>query len=267
MTLAALILTLLCQLQEPLTDASMGTTRGITGTISVRVPEGVLRSRPDLALDDPLLVRIAATNELPEGGTIFELEYMGTQAGTHDLRDVLIFVDGRSIDTLPPIEVHIASHLGIDAPSDLDMTKTPPTILRGGYLLWLTVLGVVWLAVPVIVIARRMANHTPPPLPPTPAPTLADVLQPLVHAASTGSLSIDEQARLELLLHRHWSEHLQLDMPPHEAMATLRQHETAGQLLRAIEHWLHSPHGHEPSRDEIAKLLLPYAAIAAEPIA
>lgn len=267
MNLAALLLALLCQVQEPLPDASVGTTRGITGTISVLVPEGVLRARPDLALDDPLLVRIAASRPLPEGGHMFDLEYMGTEAGTHDLRTVLVFADGRPIDTLPPIEVQIATHLGLDAPSDLDMTKTPPATLRGGYLTWVAILAALWIAVPVIVIIRRMLRRPTPEVPPAPPPTLADLLHPLVHAASEGALSIDQQARLELLLYRYWSQHLQLDMPPHEAIATLRQHDTAGVLLRAIEGWLHRPHGHgqQPSPDEINELLLPYASTPAEP--
>jgi hypothetical protein len=271
MNIAALLLALLVQVQAPLPDASVGTTRGITGSISVHVPDGVLRARPDLALDDPLLVRIAASRPLPEGGHMFDLEYMGTEAGTHDLRTVLVFADGRPIDTLPPIEVRIATHLGLNAPSDLDMTKTPPATLRGGYLMWLSILAALWIAVPVIVIVRRLLRHTPPEVLPAPPPTLADLLQPLVLAASEGALSIDEQARLELLLHRHWSQHLQLDMPPHEAIAVLRQHETAGVLLRAIEDWLHRPHvdgdGHnkKPSREEIVELLSPYAAIPVEP--
>ena len=146
---------------EALPDASVGTTRGITGTISVQVDSGTIRARPDLALDDPLLVRIAQIRELEGGGAIYDLEYMGTTAGVHDLRDVLVFADGSPIDNLDPIEVVIASHLGIDSPVDLDMTATPPSSLRGGYLFWLTVLAIVWLLVPMVIIARRMMQRPP----------------------------------------------------------------------------------------------------------
>jgi hypothetical protein len=132
-------------------------------------------------------------------------------------------------------------------------------------LFWLTLLAIVWLAVPVVVIARRLLRPKPHiDTPPTP-PTLADVLQPLVQAASSGALSIDQQARLELLLHRYWSTQLALDLPPHEAIAQLRNHETAGELLRAVEGWLHNPHAQSLSQHDLAALLAPYADIAADP--
>ena len=240
------------------------TTRGITGSISVAVEDGMLRARPELSIDDPLLVRIAAVHELPDGGHVFDLEYMGTEAGTHDLRTVLVFTDGRPIDTLGPLEVEIISQLGLDAASDLDMTSPPPSTLQGGYIMFLIVLGVVWIAVPAIIIVRRLLRPKPEPVVETPPPTLADLLRPLVQSAAQGELDVDAQARLELLLHRFWTEHLQLDMPPHEAMQVLHAHETAGVLLRTVESWLHDPRGHQPGPAEIAELLAPYADIPAD---
>jgi hypothetical protein len=240
------------------------TTRGITGAISVTVESGILRARPDLSIDDPLLVRIAAVHDLPDGSRVFDLEYMCTQAGTHDLRSVLVFADGRPIDTLEPLQVEIISQLGLNAPSDLDMTSPPPSTLMGGYIKALIVLGALWIAIPAVVIIRRLLRPKPIPVVETPPPTLADLLRPLVLGASQGELDVDGQARLELLLHRYWTQHLHLNVPPHEAVAILHEHETAGVLLHAIESWLHNPRGQDLSPDEIADLLAPYADIPAD---
>ena len=38
----------------------------------------------------------------------------------------------------------------------------------------------------------------------------------------------------------------------------MRRHEVAGELLRAVERWLHDPDGPEPDEREIADLLEPY---------
>ena len=55
---------------EPIAEA----TRGITGQVTVQVEDGMLRGRPDLDLDSPLLVRVAAIRVQPDGGHQFDLE-------------------------------------------------------------------------------------------------------------------------------------------------------------------------------------------------
>ncbi|MCH2133764.1 MAG: hypothetical protein MK116_08440 [Phycisphaerales bacterium] len=244
---------------EPLAEA----TRGITGTVTIELDRGMLRGRPDLDLDSPMLVRVASIRTGPDGRTSFDLEFIGTHPGLYDLRDVLVFADGTSIEELDPIPVQVFSHLGTDAASDLAMTGSPPSNLHGGYLFWLIVLAVLWLGIPIVLISRRLLHTPAVVVPPPPPPTLAQQLEPLVEAAANRNLSVPEQARLELLLYWHWQEQLGLEEPRPEAVARLRRHEDAGHLLRTIESWLHDPQASPPSKDDISTLLRPYREIPA----
>ncbi|MEE2906509.1 MAG: hypothetical protein VX527_01620 [Planctomycetota bacterium] len=244
---------------EPMAEA----TRGIAGRVTIEVDQGMLRGRPDLDLDSPLLVRIAAVQPRPEGGFLFDLEFLGTQPGVFDLRDVLVFSNGASTAQLDPIPIRIVSHLADHSASDLAMTIPPESTLRGGYVTVLIVIGVAWILVPVIVITRRLLRPRPVPISAPRGPTLAEQLAPLVEAAADRQLTIPEQARLELLLYWYWQAALQLDESRPEAVARLRRHDDAGQLLRTVESWLHDPATTAPTRDDIKKLLLPYRQVPA----
>lgn len=259
MTLIAILLSLLAipgeaERHSPLSEA----TRGITGQVTIEVDRGMLRGRPDLDLESPLLVRVAAIRPRPDGGSSFDLEFLGTETGVFDLRDVLVFSDGTTTERLDPIPIRIVSHLADNAASDLAMTVPPASTLRGGYLTLLTVIAIAWIAVPVIVIARRLFRPRPVLASAPREPTLAEQLAPLVQAAAVRSLTITEQARLELLLYWYWQAQLQLDEPRPEAVARLRRHDVAGQLLRTVEAWLHDPRGTPLTSDEITNLLQPY---------
>lgn len=263
MTLALYILSVFAILgampAEPMAEA----TRGITGHVTIEVDQGMLRGRPDLNLDSPLLVRIAAVRVRPEGGSIFDLEFLGTEPGEFDLREVLVFSDGASANQLAPIPIRIVSHLEDNAASDLAMTVPPASTLRGGYVTLLIVIGVAWILIPIIVIIRKLLRPLPVPILEQREPSLAEQLAPLVEAAADRSLTIPEQARLELLLYWYWQAQLQLDDARPEAVARLRQHKDAGQLLRTVESWLHDPDSSTPTRDDIKKLLQPYRQVPA----
>ncbi|MDG2424326.1 MAG: hypothetical protein P8M22_10140 [Phycisphaerales bacterium] len=262
MSLVVYILTVFTMLgatdAQPMAEA----TRGIAGHVTIEVEQGMLRGRPDLDLDSPLLIRIAAVHSRPEGGFLFDLEFLGTQPGVFDLREVLVFSNGASTAQLDPIPIRIVSHLADHSASDLAMTMPPESTLRGGYVTLLIVIGVVWILVPAIVITRRLLRPRPDPIVTPRGPTLAEQLAPLVEAAADRQLTIPEQARLELLLYWHWQAALQLDESRPEAVARLRRHDDAGQLLRTVESWLHDPTTAAPTRDDIKKLLLPYGHVS-----
>jgi hypothetical protein len=96
--------------------------------------------------------------------------------------------------------------------------------------------------------------------PPLPPPTLAERLRPLVEQAAAGTLSGDGQAQLERMLLNHWRQKLaleELDMP--DALARLKAHAEAGELLRSLESWLHRPPGGDPI--DVASVLAPYRQI------
>lgn len=259
MMLASMSLLISGTQDDPITS----TTRGITGRVLIESDSGVVRGRPDLDLDSPILVRLAKVEDIGEGRVACELEFIGVDAGVFDLRDVLVFENGVSIDRLDPIPVEIVSNLARDAPTDLVLVAPPPALLEGGYSAALLTIGIVWVLIPVVVIVRRLFRPRPEPELFERGPTLAEKIAPLIESASQRELSIAEQGRLELLLYAHWQERLNLGSDRPNAVAQLRRHETAGRLLRAVERWLHEPHATAPSRSEIASLLEPYRHIPA----
>ena len=249
-----------CVLQgDPVASA----TRGITGKVRIESDASVIRGRPDLDRNSPLLVRLARVEPMSDGGIACELEFIGVNVGVFDLREVLVFEDGSSIDALDPIPIEIVSNLERDAPTDLALAAPPATTLGGGYTATLVAIGIAWVLVPVIVLLRRLLKHEPPVEPAPRGPTLAEKLAPLVESAANRDLSIAEQGRLELLLYAHWQDRLGLVRDRPGAVEYLRNHEVAGRLLRSVERWLHEPRAHPPSRSEINALLEPYRHVHA----
>lgn len=264
MTMLTMMLASVLSLSPCAQDGSIvSATRGITGRVFVESDTGIVRGRPDLDLESPMLVRLAKVRDIEGGGVACEIEFIGIDVGVFDLRDVLVFEDGSNIDRLDPIPIEIVSNLAQDAPTDLVLVAPPPTTLQGGYTAVLVAIGIVWVLVPVLAILRRLARRRPEPEPLERGPTLAEKIAPLVESASQRDLSIAEQGRLELLLYAHWQERLGLGSDRPSAVAQLRRHEVAGRLLRAVEGWLHEPHSVPPSRSEIAVLLDPYRHVPA----
>jgi hypothetical protein len=251
--LACLVLT------SPLQDEVVSSaTRGITGQVRVLSDGGLLRGRPDLDLASPLLVRLAGYEQLDDGRIACDIEFIGTDIGTFDLRDVLVFEQGGSTTSLDPIPIEIISNLAVDAPTDLVLATPPDNTLDGGYTVGLIIIGVLWLLVPLLVLAGRMNRPRVDAVIEEPEETVADRIAPLVAAAATRDLSIEEQGRLELLLYAHWQERLELESDRPAAVARLRGDPEAGRLLRAVERWLHAPDSGTPTPDEVSRLLEPY---------
>ena len=258
MQLTAWLILLVSSVAPLQDDVVSSATRGITGRVRIESNEGILRGRPDLDLESPLLVRLAAYEDLGDGRFASELDYIGTVVGAFDLRDVLVFESGAPVTVLEPIPVEIVSNLSTDAPTDLVMAPPPASALEGGYSVFLALICILWLLVPLVVLARRLVRRAPVVAPEPPPPTIGERIAPIVAAAASRRLSVEEQGRLELLLYAHWQEELKLEDDRAVAVARLRRHEVAGELLRTVERWLHDPRGTEPDAQEIAVLLAPY---------
>jgi hypothetical protein len=233
-------------------------TRGITGRLVVESEHGFVRGRPDLNLASPLLVRVAGVRIGPDRRHVSELEFIGTDVGEFDLREVLVFEDGGPIDRIGPQMIEVVSNLSANAPSDVFLAEAPSVTIGGGYRTILGAIGIAWLLVPVIVVTRRLLRRPPPQVEVVPPPTIAEKIAPLVEIAATRDLTVAEQGRLELLLYAYWQERLGLGPDRVRAVAELRGHLVAGRLLRSIEAWLHAPHQNPPTKREISDLLAPY---------
>lgn len=248
-------LCLFCVVQDA---PQASTVRGITGRIRIETDLGSVRGRPDLDLESPLLVRIAGVESLGNGRNAYEVEFIGMNVGFFDLRDVLVLGETSSAQALAPIPIEIISRLGDDAPTDVFLASSTPTLIPRGYWQALLLVGIGWILVPLFVLAHKLHKSEPEVEAVALPPTLLERLQPLVDAATNHQLSIAQQGQLELLLYAHWQEQLGLELDRPSAIARLRQHDVAGRLLRAVECWLHAPEKTVPSREEIEGLLDPY---------
>ncbi|MEM9065199.1 MAG: hypothetical protein AAGB51_06870 [Planctomycetota bacterium] len=215
--------------------------------------------------DAPILVRVRPVEEPSESVGSYRVLVFAAIAGLHDLSEMLETADGLPATAiLGPIPIRVFSDLPDDAGASLFPGEQYRVSLTAWYmpLAWMFAFG--WLSVPAVVILRRRLRAAPNPEEEAsvPAPTLADQLRPLVAAAATGTITVREQARLEMLLYRLWRERLGLaDAPLPEAIARLRVHSDAGELLRAVERWLHRPtvpHANATA-DQVARLLAQYA--------
>lgn len=234
--------------------------RGLSGTVEVLVKGAHgIRVRADQSPQAPIVVRLAGKQE-NSGGTSYTLEYIGTVAGRHDLRQALESDDGMPLD-IPPVWVEISSTLPPDHGTDLFLSSQMPELRGSWYRPTLIAAGVIWAACPVIYLGLKLARRTRPasvPPPPSP-PTLAEQLRPLVESAAAGTLSMPERANLELMLYQYWRGRLGLSERQAEAVSRLREHPEAGTLLRAIERWLHAARSNDDgAQREVAGLLEPF---------
>lgn len=239
------------------------TPRGITGSITITHTGEPLQAKLDQNLASPLLVRV--TDQTPNaigGEHQYRVDYIGGVAGTFDLRELITHRDGTPATELAPMNVTIVSELPAKFGTDLFTVSAKPMFARSHYRLIIGLIAAIWIAVPIFVFVRRAIHNRPAPLPPppAPAPTLADQLRPLVEAAMNQGLSIQDQARLELLLMAFWSEQRNLAaLPPAQAIERLRSDPEASTILLAVEEWLHARGGAapQPTRD-LSQLLDPY---------
>lgn len=260
-------------------------SRGVTGEFEFVYTGPVLRATPSQAITSPMLVRVTLLdNSKPAGAgdskdasaRRYRISFIGSVAGSFDLRPFIERADGQALTDLPELTVNIVSQLPEQHGTDLFMDKHPTYFLQSNYRLLMYGFAGLWVAIPVVVIVRRMLRGRRVTVVEVsaPPPTLAEQLRPLVEAASERSLSISERGRLELLLMSFWRERLGLaDLTPAQAIGRIRADATAGKLLTAVERWLHareSGAGASRATDEVAALLAPYRdmkPVVLEPVA
>ncbi len=259
------LLLALCIPLHAATNGSNGTNSasrniGIEGQATIVLPRGDYQVRP---LDDrtELILRIdsvTATN----GQHRYRFFYMGLEPGSYQLADFLIRPDGTRPDELAATRLNVRALLPDDHDGQLNAYITRPFPFVGGYRVFLGALAVLWVAGFVAYrFATRKKVVVTAPVAAVPEPTFAERLRPLVEAAAAGPLSTADKAALERLLMAYWRDRLNLPaLRMTEALAQLKSHVEAGELLRALERWLHHPGGVTP--EEVNALLLPYGGLA-----
>lgn len=210
----------------------------------------------------PIVLRIASVAR-DKDSYLYEVHYIGTRAGEHDLRHYLTRIDGKPLASLPPLKVVVHEVLPKDHDGAIEPLAEKDRFWAWPYRTLLQVGLAIWGMATGVVLVRRFLRKRPPQnVRKNAAPTLADQLLPLVEAALAGNLAVSQQARLEVLLLAHWRQKLQLsDLAPDKALRQMRSHATAGKLIRELESWLHARPG---TREvDVAALLSPYRTATA----
>jgi hypothetical protein len=236
--------------QEP-TRAS----RGISARVEVEYGP-LLRARSEQSPTSPILVRVAPQ----KGGKRQQIEFIGAVAGTFDLRDFLEREDGAPLADLPAIPVSIESKLPPGHGTDLYDSEESWFNWRAHYreLMWGAV-GL-WALAPVVYLIVRRAR-TPaaaaPVAPPAPALTIGEQLREAIESAGSRVLSVDERAKLELLVIRYFSDRIAVDAAgdPARTLGRLREHPESSGLVIAIERWLHARASGDEARAQASAAL------------
>lgn len=246
---------------DPPTSSPRQTTVGMPDRIVDLILPGTELIVTPIQRDAPMVVRIVQS--IPHGTDAFryELEYYCLEPGEYNLADYLQRTDGTAAE-LPEISVQVSSLLGAGQvrPNALVSRPTPRV---GGYQMMLIAGAIVWVLGLLALLfwgrARRTAEQQA-----ARQVTLADRLEPLLQQAQSGELSGAQQADLERMLLTYWRNKLDLnDANASDAMAELKRHETAGQVLRQLETWLHMPADRRAPVD-LGELLKPYRNVRAE---
>jgi hypothetical protein len=238
--------------EEPLT-----TNLGVEGAYYLRWKGPALEAAP-VDDDAPLVLRIADITSDGDSA-IYELRYIGSRAGQHDLQKLLRRADGRPLTGMQPILVTVRNVLAENHDGELEDRSVAGIARAWRYRLLLAAAGILW-AVPLVwLLARRITRRRTAPattVAEQPA-TLADQLRPLVEAAVAGRLSTLEQARLERMLIAYWRQRLDLaGCPIEESLARMRRHAPSAALLGKLDEWLHQ----RPRQQSvnISEILRPY---------
>lgn len=215
------------------------TSVGVQGVYYLRDSGSRLQARP-VDENAPLVLRISEITPV-DGGTLYELFYIGQEPGEYDLRDYLRRTDGRPLEGVDPIRVMISGVLPQDHDGAMVEIAQPAMPAPGGYryVIWAAI--VVWIAPLIVLIGRKLMVRPREALTDqAPGATLADQLQPLVEQAIAGQLDAEDQARLERLLIGFWRDRLDLHgLSAVEAIGRMKAHNQAGALLNQLENWLH----------------------------
>lgn len=238
---------------------------GIEGSVAVVLPRADYQPRP---LDDrtELILRIERVTAVASNQHRYDFFYMGLEPGAYKLADFLIRPDGSRPDELGDLRIQVRALLPEEHDGKLNAYTPRPFPFIGGYRAFLVVLGIIWIGgIAAYVFLTRKKRVVTVPIAAPPAPSFAERLRPLVERAAAGTLSVGEQANLERLLLGFWREKLSLsELRIAEAVIKLKGHAEAGELLRALERWLHRPGG--ATREEVVKVLEPYRRVPAPPL-
>lgn len=247
-------------------DSPAARNLGIEGVSTMVLPRADYQARP---MDDrsELLLNVQSVEPVDSGGFRYKIHYMGLEPGAYSLAEFLMLPDGSRPEEIKDFRLHVRAELPEDHNGQLEQMSDAPFPFIGGYRIFLSFLGLLWVVGIVMFIrSYRKKKVVTVEEVVVPEPGFAERIRPLVESAAAGTITLDDQTLLERLLMGFWREKLDLTEPRvAEAVLLLKQHPVAGELLRAMERWLHRPGG--SSAAEINPLLEPYRKVPQNPTA
>jgi hypothetical protein len=252
-----LLLGVLASVSVAETNTTPTRSIGLEGSITVDLPRNDYLARP---LDDrtEFILRIESVSPVGKDRFRYALYFMGLEPETFDLADYLVRVDGSRPDELAGQRVRVHAVLSEDHDGRLTNYVPDRFPFIGGYRAALVTLTILWVAgIGGFIWSYRKRKPIAAAVTVAQPPSLAERLRPLVEAAAAGRLTLEEKAQIERLLMGFWREKIPMaEMKMAETVAHLREHPQAGELLRALERWLHQRDGASPA--EINSLLEQY---------
>jgi hypothetical protein len=235
---------------------------GVESRLEIALPEAGLTARTPERMSSVHL-RINLTK--PHGNLHFyDLRYIGRVPGDFDLRDFLLTANGLPATNLPPLPISVSGILPAQHNGWLEEQKASEPSLAGGYKKLAILAVALWVLALLVLFRFGRKEKSEVVVAPVERPlTFAERLRPLLERAAAGKLSADEKALLERMLITHWQGRLGLHgKGGDEVIAHLRKHAEAGELLRALEDWLHRPPG--SATVSVEAVLKPYHNLPAE---
>jgi hypothetical protein len=189
------------------------------------------------------------------------IEFIGTVAGTFDLRNFIEREDGRAIIELTANPIVIGSHLPADAGTDLYSSDSSWFNWAAHYRLLLWSAIALWVAIPVAYFVVRAMQKPPaarPIAPAAPSPSVEEQLLESIRSSTRRPLTTDERGQLELLVFRYFgcaaSSSGGAAIEIAETFRRVRETPETRPVITALERWLHSRDG-ELAREEAAAAL------------
>ena len=221
--------------------------RGIASKVEIDPHGSRVIARPNQSPDSPIFIRLLSSQP---GASKQTIEFMGVVAGSFDLRELLMHENGADATDLDPITVKVESRLRSDQLADVYGLANPDFSLAKHYKTLLFTFGALWVAVPMVVVGRRLMARKPVMAPPPPAvvPTLAEEIITMLDQCGDAPMTVAQKGRLELLILKYWSQSTE-GTEMSGAVAKVRQDPRARDIVVAVEEWLHRPHSGQDAQN------------------
>ena len=202
-------------------------------------------------------VRIAQVIER-DGKRIYDVRYIANRAGTFDLKDYLVAVNGGALEGLPSFKFVGDAKLSKNLDKRIQETEQIRIDVGGRYYETLAVLAVLWIVwLLLLIFYQRRRTVAEPDAAPS-GPTLPELLRSFLAQLEAGTLDAAAKAKMEMAMLQCWRSELALGgVAMSAALDRISRDEKTAEPLRKLQHWLYHP-ASTVQGAEIAAVIDPY---------